>query len=139
LKECRPSCGKYVGYNWLNSKKNDRYNFYISSKFSNVSHDLLILDILRDKNHFGRLPPSVKSIVNKLQYVGGQYYGTEEIVKSGLPNKIRNVSDAFIELKRAIMDPVNKDSNDAFFVNIKKLGDLHIYPDENKPMVWKKV
>jgi hypothetical protein len=134
-KICKPDCGNDAGYGWLNSAKNSKADHYISSRFSNVSHDLRLLKSIQNivKEDALIVPVSLEKVLKKVVYK--TKYGTPERKDSGLPRRIHNVTDAFVELRNYIWDAKTQIAHkDAFHGKTNKLGDLHIYVDEMKAM-----
>jgi hypothetical protein len=128
-------CGKYNGFHYLNKdaaqNKTNGPN-YITSKKNNISHDLRTIHILKTirKKHIVTIP--LFDFINKVIY--SEKYGTEEKPNSELPDKIANIKDLAIVLSKKIMDLNLKTQNESFYSSKNKLGDLHIYVDEFKPM-----
>jgi hypothetical protein len=63
------------------------------------------------------------------------FHGTKENTTSGLPEKINNVTDAYVELERLVMDPRTQYINDNTYEHLTKIGDLHVY-DNGRPMKY---
>lgn len=84
------------------------------------------------------MDPLVKLITSASQQYGNEFkgtekfYGTKEILTSGLPySKINNVTDAEEALRRLILDnnlPL-KQINNLYYKPEHKIGDIHIYTD----------
>ena len=59
-----------------------------------------------------------------------KYYGTKEILTSGLPSKINNVTDAEEALRQLILNNVFiKQINNIKYKPEHKIGDIHVYTD----------
>jgi hypothetical protein len=137
-KECN-TCGENVGYQWLTKFGPLGNQYYIHSTVSNKSHDLLLLEYLKDTFKFNLLhtkmhkkPNSLYfNILDKLKY--DTDYGTPEMKNNGYPDKIQTVSDAFKGLSDLIIRPEFFEYNEAETKNLDKLGDLYIY-ENNRPM-----
>jgi len=131
-------CGENVGFSWLESQHLphlQRRNYYISSQKRNLSHDLRALSMLSSipPTDMRFVPNVLQDILNMVHYEDN--YGTPEITNSGLPTRIKNVSDAATALFNAITN-VNVSGNyDYYTDNSKKLGDLYIY-ENGTPMVY---
>jgi len=140
LNECNknnfPSCdGTYNGLGWLTSP--DKTN--LNSSVLNVSADLYFLD---DLITYKSTPEYINTILKKLnekktfnnmgKYVEIYYDSTLE---SGLPEKINNIKDLEIELRKAILDNEEfKISNTNNYDDKYMLGTLDIYSDKKTPM-----
>ena len=125
-------CGEKEGYSWLEPEQNEE-NHFISSSIRNRSHDLRLLNIMKDRIDWQE--PTFKAspartvlwsnIIGRVVY--DENYGTPEA--DSLPDPfIRNVMDAEAKLRVSIMKPELKDANDAHYSGMSKLGDLHVYP-----------
>ena len=139
-------CGYDLGYGWLDNPKGlSKKNYYINSSRLNRSHDLRLLKIVSDEystieSRLGYdfvVSGEINKLFNSIVYTGD--YGTNQLIRSGLPNKINNVMDAFKSLKKICLDRTFIDSNNNCFSDPdKKIGDLHIYGDgSNRDMVFK--
>jgi hypothetical protein len=144
LKECNknnlPSCdGTHNGLGWLTSPDNTNLN----SSVLNVSADLYFLD---DLITYKSTPQYIQNILKKLndkktykdmgKYVEIYYDSTPE---SGLPEKINNIKDLEIELRKAILDnefqkSYNNTNNTNNYNDKNMLGTLDIYSDKKTPM-----
>jgi hypothetical protein len=131
-KVCGPECGYFSGYHWLSNNKTNPLEHYIASSHNNISHDLRLLNSINKSMPKG-IPISLEKLIKKVVYEGD--YGTPEKRASGLPKHIHNVNDAFIELRKYVEDEDTQFLNDDTFLGKpNKLGDLHIYMGEMKPM-----
>jgi len=123
--ECDPYCGEDVGYGYMNKVGPLKDQHYIWSTITNQSHDLRLLTIVSNapkvKTHHSQF-----SFLDKVKY--NAEYGTNEMKKTGLPQKIHNVSDAFAEIKSRVRP------NDAEYAGSNQIGVLHIYLDSTIPM-----
>jgi hypothetical protein len=124
-------CGYDKGFGWLNVPlNNEKKVHYITPIKKNISHDLNVINFIRQepliKNN--KKYSWFKSIIYLLSH------GTKEQEVSGLPNKFNNIKD----LAKYLCYLVNNDkiNNDTLYSKLTKLGDLHIYVDEFKPMVY---
>jgi hypothetical protein len=122
--ECDPKCGSLVGFSWLEPlSPTDKY--YVSSQIPNVSFDLRILIDIKWKIYSKYKP--LFDVAHKVVY-NSEDYGTPSINKSGLfENKINNVKDACLALQGLIATEIA--TNEDFYKNHTKLGDMHIYAD----------
>jgi hypothetical protein len=127
-------CGFEYGYGTLKTERKPGRDAFIDSKKRNVSHDLRLLSLISQeiRNKIG--------LKQQLQYGIGvkktkdKHFGTIEIEKSGRAGyRIYNVRDAHEALREIISNPDSHASNDRYFLNKRKLGDLHIYTD-GRPM-----
>jgi len=150
-------CGQFNGFSKLAPKTKPelaKASFIFSQK-ANQSHDLRLLYMAicelkrRMKTHVA--DPSFIHVLEKVTYGAGItlnaekkallkkhpnnwiYYGTKENMSSGLPRRVNNVTDAYIELERLISYSWAQASNDINYYGLAKLGDLHIY-DDGRPM-----
>jgi hypothetical protein len=103
---------------------------WISSQEKNISHDLRLLNEVKE-NTVGLLPDFMKTMTDLVQYK--KQFGTGEILKSGLPNKINNVQDAADIFKHELLEPEEIEYNEEVYQGQPKLGDLHVY-DDGRPM-----
>ena len=131
---CGPvdSCGYDKGFAWL-EKLEPQYKAasnWLSSQEKNISHDLRLLNEVKEMT-VGLLPDFMKTMTDLVQYK--KQYGTEQILKSGLPNKINNVQDAADIFKHELLEPEEIEYNEEVYQGQPKLGDLHIY-DDGRPM-----
>jgi hypothetical protein len=132
-------CGNDSGYGWLEPVMED-WNYYISSTMNNRSHDLRLLNDLKDRMPWHdepfksstRIRNHMKYILLSVEYTGK--YGTPPVVGKRNLNKTEDVTDAHAFIKRAVMDPEQKAANDDYYKGMGKLGDMHIYGD--KPMEY---
>jgi hypothetical protein len=131
IPECDPQCGYNYGYN-VDGIKSPQF---INTWKSNKSNDLRLLSIL--KSDIKRMPALsgnafVKQISDKLdKVVFTNTHGTPQVVKSGLPNKIVNVNDAEIAFKELLLKPDFIAKNEQYASVYAKMGDLHIYADND--------
>jgi hypothetical protein len=138
--ECEPNCGITVGFVWL-EKPAPEYmanNHYISSQIPNQSHDLRALNKVRQiVKKYITIKPTFKKphiysdVLTKVKYDGT--YGTKEIVYTGLPTQINNVTDAYIALEDLITKDPIRYLNDKVYDGMSKLGNLNIF-DDGTPM-----
>lgn len=138
-KVCKPDCGGRRGFGWLAfNEQRLKHSFHISSRVNNPSHDLRLLAMIRTNqgNRFYNLLDFMKKVVyGKNMMKGDEQYGTKANPVSGVPKKINNVTDAFIELKKLVNDPnLFKENNTLDYDVSDKLGELHIYSDGKTPM-----
>ena len=149
------NCGIFgsQGFTWFEkSKKLTKNYYYINSLIPNRSHDLRLVNEIKQKLNLAIivnnltldnvLLKDITTIFTKVLY--SDIYGTNQKLSSGLPNKVHNVMDAFNLLKKICMHPMFQQDNDKFYLDpterrygFTKLGDLHIYSDgSNKDMVF---
>jgi hypothetical protein len=137
-KVCKPDCGGRRGFGWLDLKKQGlKQSYHISSRINNPSHDLRLLAMIHKKQEgtFSRISKCLKKVVyGKNMIKGYEQYGTKANPVSGVPKKINNVTDAFIELKKLVKEPEFKEDNTLDYDVSDKLGELHIYGDGKTPM-----
>jgi len=127
--ECKTTCGDEKGFEWFNNRYLDE-SYWISSQQRNKSHDLRLLNILKEDGNIG-YNTTRANVLNIVQYAHN--YGTPELNNSGLPFSINNVEDA----KTQIIECMLKIKGSIGYLDVysdasKKIGDLHIYLD--KPM-----
>jgi len=130
--ECNPNCGEKVGFINLAPEIPPGSFYYISSQVKNETADLRLINSL--VNYFSRHTnsfPKFNSLLNKIVY--NDPMGSEEVVSSGLPSKINNVSDVYKELEEIVTDPTYVLQNDRDFAYYDSLGNFHIYQD-GRPM-----
>lgn len=123
-------CGGDRGFSWLRPEDRPGSNYYIFSQVNNISHDLrLLYEISNFSEHVIDKNKKLYTIINKVKY--DARFGTKEIKRSGLPNNIFTINDAYKELTAHLMDPEVKIENDTFYADPKysKLGDLYIHYD----------
>ena len=153
-----PNCipnGEKRGYRYL-GKKGKAFEYYaLSAQQRNKSHDLrLARNMYAYKDTINN--EKTASIIKILNVVHKNYYsgylksknrqGEDE--KIGMEEDVRryyakegdsiwNVEDMHTALKNLIQKtPYFKEDNDAFFQDREKLGTLHIYLYDNKPMEY---
>lgn len=131
-------CGEKVGFGWLAKlSANPAKQFYISAQKRNMSHDLLPLTRILE-NHTAprsnKLTPELKALLGKVVYT--DYFGTAELATTGYPHAIYNVQDASKSIMDYIMTKKFMDKNEEVYAGMEKLGDLHIYLNEKKPMIF---
>jgi len=74
----------------------------------------------------------VKQISDTLdKVVFTKMFGTKEVIKSGLPNRIVNVNDAEIAFRQLLLKPDFIVKNNQYASAYTKMGDLHIYADND--------
>ena len=125
-------CGDESGYGWLHPKlKEDSY--YISSTINNPSHDLRLLNDLKDRMPWHdepfksstRIRNHMKYILLTLKYDGK--YGTPPVAGKPDFQKTEDVTDAAAFIRRAILDPDQNKANNDYYAGMAKLGDMHVY------------
>jgi hypothetical protein len=123
----REVCGNKSGYSFFyTNEATIKHNHYINTLRNNNSHDLRLLkDILRFLPKIkisSEIDKPLSFLLNKTKYK--KNYGTPELLTSGLPTKIHNVTDAFHFIKDTILSlPIPS------FDGLNKIGDLTIYDD----------
>jgi len=138
IPECYPECGNNMGYGWMNKTTTLASQHYIWSKIKNESHDLRLLKMVKN------ILKKYKSGIHKSGVINARFafldkvvfnreFGTPEKVNTGLPAKINNVSDAFMEIKREILSPGAKNKNDSDYMT-NQMGVLHIHLNSDDPM-----
>ena len=146
-KSSHTDCGKDYGFEWMEGPLSNE-NYFISSQYVNNSHDLRLLNIL--KNLFERLDRYVnsfcnpnekiafdllKNMMNNVKYGMGikgenKIYGTNVNKKMGYPNNINNIMDAEKWLREIIMNNENVfELNEEKYKLENKIGDIYIYID----------
>jgi hypothetical protein len=127
LNACQPNCGNTFGYT---KTLNNIQPF--SSAYKNESADLrLIYSLLGYLNMTNMFRDASSRIVygQGIHIDAYKKYGTVENLDTGAPNTINNVSDATKYLVGIMSSILNIDRNDANYMNMKSLGDLHVYMD----------
>jgi hypothetical protein len=141
------TCGWDSGLSWLEPVLEEG-NFFISSSIVNPSHDLRLMNIVKNEmndpqnNNIARLPQNeqlmynaINDVLNKVVYEVGitdpdkGHSGTEPNRASGLPLLINNVGDAERELRDLLNDPLIQSANNLRYLDANKIGDMHIYYD----------
>ena len=125
-------CGDESGYGWLHPEFEEKTH-YISSTMNNPSHDLRLLNDLKDRMPWydepfkssTRIRNHMKYILLSVVYTGK--YGTPPVVGIGNFRKTEDVTDAEAFIRRAVQDPEQAAANDAYYAGMEKLGDMHIY------------
>jgi hypothetical protein len=138
VKECNISvrrgtskCGKSFGFSFLNPVDNTHY---ITCSKRNVSHDLrLASSIIK---HYSSEIQTERPYLHRMLslVVFNHRYGTPELINSGLPRSINNVTDMETELLKIVEKNTNQAKNDQVYAGKTKIGDLHVYPDMSQPM-----
>jgi hypothetical protein len=106
----------------------------------NKSHDLRLLSILKIYIKGTRalsrnaLVNQILDTLNKVVYT--TMFGTKEVLETGLPNKIMNVTDAEIAFKQLLLHPDFIAKNEQYASAYTKMGDLHIYEERGKIMEY---
>jgi hypothetical protein len=126
------TCGNESGYGWLEPVMED-WNYYISSTMSNPSHDLRLLNDLKNRMPWDdepfksstRIHNHMNDILFSVVYKGK--YGTPPVVGNGNFKKIEDVTDAEAFIRRAVEDPGQAKANKDYYAGMEKLGDMHIY------------
>lgn len=129
LAKCSPKCGNDLGYKSLN------FQIPFSTIHKNESADLRLLYAM---GRFMMKNSILYELVAKVVYGVGlnpeyKQYGTMENLNEGYPFTINNVSDACKSLCDIISYPFYVDLNDAHYLNMDRIGDLHVYLD-GRPM-----
>ena len=128
---CNPLCGKTYGFN-LNAYT----SHYIESLHNNTSHDLRLLQDIKDiKNPRSKAKKPIKDFLRSIHYIGK--FGTPEVKTSGLPKVIYNISDALSALSDMVMATEPALSNTVYNGNAS-YGELHVYSD-GRPMKFIKL
>ena len=137
-------CGYIYGYATLEPESSPGSFYFISSTQRNISHDLRLLFSIRNRYIYKIKEKRLYNIIKNVQYglkdtnndkdvfsnASDRRKGTIENIDSGLrSNKINNVIDAYTALSSVVSADDAKQSNDTYFENKQKLGDLHIYTD----------
>jgi hypothetical protein len=135
-KECKPRCGAGRGYEWFDYKQM-KNSYFICSQRLNPSHDLRLLYMIG--TNIKGMDPQLQTLIGGVVYgrgveKGGEMFGTVPNSRSGRPNKIHNVKDAFAALEELVKDTKFEAMNEIDYRKSTLLGELHIYGD--KPMRW---
>lgn len=136
--KCKPSCGSNKGFSWLNDDGNGEKSYWISSQKRNASHDLRLLNEVKngvERNQTQQyLSSGLKKILEDVKY--DTHYGTREMEVNGYPNKIQNIIDAAFRLSDMISLPDQIQQNEDVYRGKTKLGDLHVYcvKGDTRPM-----
>ena len=125
-------CGDESGYGWLEPVMED-WNYYISSTMNNRSHDLRLLNDLKDRlpwhdepfKSSTRIRNHMKRILLLIEYEGK--YGTPPVAGKRDFVKTQDVTDAEAFIRRAVLDPEQAAANDDYYAGMAKLGDMHVY------------
>ena len=143
-------CGDVYGFEWMAGPLSNQ-NFFISSQVPNMSHDLRLLNIVRNtyndsvskvtaiKGQMRAGFDSLHKLLDKVKFGMGikgesKIYGTNVNKKMGFPESINNVADAERCLREIILE--NQDVyelNEARYKPENKIGDIHVYVD-GEPM-----
>jgi hypothetical protein len=149
------NCGDTYGFEWMTGPLSNQ-NYFISSQVPNMSHDLRLLNIVRNtyndivskvtavKGKMRAGFDSLHKLLDKVQFGKGvkgenKIYGTNVNKKMGYPEKINNVADAERCLRDVILE--NQDVyelNEARYKPENKIGDIHVYVD-GEPMRFEPV
>jgi hypothetical protein len=134
------NCGYDKGFQWLQGSPNPD-NYFISSSYRNISHDLRLVDYI--KAVYGimikQYNPSVYKILQRVKYGEGitnpddKHFGTKENISPG-GAYINNLLDIWKYLSGTIIQPSHQQENDNNYASLTKLGDLRVYLNTNKPM-----
>jgi len=136
------TCGMNVGYGFLNNEPIPGMFHNIQSGKNNISHDLRLLHNLKELHVFDKIP-LLKKVFDNLVY--DTHYGTKEISKIGIKKdflnesnyQINNVRDIHYVLYSLITKYKNfSTQNNDYFKNKKKIGEINIWLDQSKPIVW---
>jgi hypothetical protein len=138
--ECAPYCGSEFGYFFNNRLK----TYSIESSKKNESHDLRLLQTLREivwddyKTNGNRFKSEsqqwlYKELLEKVHY--DKKYGTPEKLETGIKTlkngvkmvKVHNVTDASTLLQKLLS--LTEEENKKTHTTHTKLGDLHVYCD----------
>ena len=139
-------CGKHYGFEWMEGPLSNQ-NYFISSQVPNMSHDLRLLNIVR--NAYDDIKPkvtaakgqmragfdSLHNFLDKVKFGMGikgetKVYGTNVNKKMGFPGSINNVADAERGLREIILENQDVyDLNEARYKPENKIGDIHVYVD----------
>ena len=125
-------CGDESGYGWLRPKLEED-SYYISSTMNNPSHDLRLLNDLKDRMPWHdepfksstRIRNHMKYILLSVEYEGK--YGTPPVTGKPDFKKTEDVTDAEAFIRRAILDPDQAKANEDYYAGMEKLGDMHVY------------
>jgi hypothetical protein len=131
-KACAPDCGLRKGFATFHPDRRVEIAFgCANTAYKNESHDLRLMDGYKEILNTGELSGDnvdvdYRKILEDTVYRKGtstRSYGTvEDLTKS---HQIRNVSDAY----RRWEDYILAHDNQAEFIGLDCLGDLHIYTD----------
>lgn len=149
--KCNPDCGVKVGYGYLDNHPNiQRLHGHASAQRKNESVDLRLLNEMKRlftilNKHEKPTTPGLKELeklANRVVYNVSisnlaMNAGTIENLTRG-KNEIYNVTDAYLQLKRAIETPEIMDENRAHYTTQVKVANLHVYHDR-RPMVFERV
>ena len=127
-KRCKPNCGYDEGFSW-NEPRVAPNNYYISSSLNNVSHDLRLVQII--KQYF---KPSDVLNTLKLEYIGAS--GTPAVERTvantwrKLGDTVFNVNDMLSFLEEQYPRAIAK--NTAHYNNAAALlGTMNVYTNKN--------
>ena len=139
IRECndgREVCGNKSGYSFFYTNEADiKRNHYINKLVNNQSHDLRLLYDLNNIIPKLKISPEINKplsfILKKINYK--KTFGTPQLLTSGAPTKINNVTDAFLYIKYTIISlslPISH-----AFDGLNKIGDLNVF-DDGRDMVF---
>jgi hypothetical protein len=131
MANCNPDCGKFKGFGYLG--KLPQPDSYIASRFRNISHDLRLLKIIKDKVFsIDYISSKFKQLLSKVIFNG--LYGTKENPDMNSGN-IVNVVDASKELSMYLSSNEFENHKIVMYSQYKKIGEFHIYEDM-RPMTF---
>jgi hypothetical protein len=136
--KCKPSCGYSKGFGWMFDSGNDPDAYWISSQKRNKSHDLRLLNEVKNgtmaNKTYQYLSRGLQIILQLLKY--DAHYGTPEMVQGGFPNIVQNINDAALTLKNILLFQPIIQMNEDEYRGKNKIGDLHIYcgKDDTQPI-----
>jgi len=140
IKKCKPNCGEDFGFTILGPEDRPGSFYYISSMTRNMSHDLRLMHELLRKPYQRSIifnhNPNLYVLLQRVLYGNGienknhKMYGTMEETKSGLPQKIVNVIDAELALRRFLLE---SNMDESMYDTMKSLGTLTVHQD-GRPM-----
>jgi len=116
---CNPECGKNKGYYWLNREHNERYDL----RLLNDIYKSIILE------YDIRLPSYILDFLGNIEYKS-----TETVHKLN----IRTIHDAFVYIQRLLKEETVVQYNNENYKDSTLLGELDVWVEERRVMVWKK-
>uniref|UniRef100_A0A6C0I2S5 Uncharacterized protein n=1 Tax=viral metagenome TaxID=1070528 RepID=A0A6C0I2S5_9ZZZZ len=137
-------CGILQGFGTLEPETSPGSFAYICSSKRNMSHDLRLLQWFKNLNDFTvgfskqNANPELFGAIDMIHY-GASFrsnFGISETISSGLPHAINNVNDAYIKLAEIINLPAKMEENNRIFSTFTKMGEIHVYCDQSKPMKY---
>ena len=129
-------CGRETGFKYyLSYGRNNVTSQYKSSRYSNMSSDLRLLNIFTDVKYLKKFSKTemtdLTDLFHQVEY--DDENGAKEVTGvNTTPGFIKNVIDAEIELRILALNPKYIELNNDMYYDYEQLGELHIYSDGRK-------